>query len=80
MPSANAVTARKSWRPNGPWLKPIVRLTPLTRLSSSWQDTVRRLEAELAQARQQLAEARRQAYRAESQQRRAGETLSRLRG
>ena len=42
-------------------------------------DTVRRLEAELAQARQQLAEARRQAYRAESQQRRAGETLSRLR-
>ena len=42
-------------------------------------DTVRRLEAELAQARQQLAEARRQAYRAESQQRRAAETLSRLR-
>ncbi len=42
-------------------------------------DAVRRLEAELAQARQQLAEARRQAYRAESQQRRAGETLSRLR-
>ena len=40
---------------------------------------VRRLEAELAQARQQLADARRQAYRAESQQRRAGETLSRLR-
>ena len=44
------------------------------------QDAVRRLEAELAQARQQLAEARRQAYRAVSQQRRAGETLSRLRG
>jgi hypothetical protein len=43
------------------------------------QDAVRRLEAELAQARQQLADARRQAYRAESQQRRAGETLSRLR-
>jgi hypothetical protein len=43
------------------------------------QDAVRRLEAELAQARQRLAEARRQAYRAESQQRRAGETLSRLR-
>jgi hypothetical protein len=42
-------------------------------------DAVRRLEAELAQARQQLAEARRQAYRAESQQRRANETLSRLR-
>ena len=44
------------------------------------EDAVRRLEAELAQARQQLAVARRQAYRAESQQRRAGETLSRLRG
>jgi hypothetical protein len=43
------------------------------------QDAVRRLEAELAQARQQLAEARRQSYRAESRQRRAGETLSRLR-
>ena len=43
------------------------------------QDVVRRLEAELAQARQQLADARRQAYRAESQQRRAGETLNRLR-
>jgi hypothetical protein len=43
-------------------------------------DAVRRLETELAQARQQLAEARRQAYRAESQQRRAVETLSRLRG
>ena len=35
VPSANAVTARRSWRPNGPWLKPIARLTPLTRLSSS---------------------------------------------
>jgi hypothetical protein len=44
------------------------------------EDTVRGLEAELAQARQQLAEARRQAYRAESQQQRATETLSRLRG
>ena len=43
------------------------------------EDVVRRLEADLAQARQQLADARRQAYRAESQQRRAGETLSRLR-
>lgn len=43
------------------------------------EDVVRRLEAELAQARQQLADARRRAYRAESQQRRAGETLSRLR-
>ena len=40
---------------------------------------VRRLEAELAQARQQLADARRAAYRAESRQRRASETLSRLR-
>jgi len=44
------------------------------------EDAVRRLEAELAQARQQLAEARRRSYRAESQQRRAGETLGRLRG
>jgi hypothetical protein len=44
------------------------------------EDTVRQLEAELAQARQQLADARRQAYRADSQQRRASETLSRLRG
>jgi hypothetical protein len=44
------------------------------------EETARRLEAELAQARQQLAEARRAAYRAESQQRRAAETLSRLRG
>jgi hypothetical protein len=43
------------------------------------EDAVRRLEAELAQARQRLVEARRQAYRAESQQRRAGETLNRLR-
>jgi len=44
------------------------------------EDAARRLEAELAQTRQQLAEARRRAYRAESQQRRAAETLSRLRG
>ena len=36
--------------------------------------------ANVAQTRQQLVEARRQAYRAVSQQRRAGETLSRLRG
>jgi hypothetical protein len=43
------------------------------------EDTVRRLEAELEQARQQLAEARRQAYRADSRQRRANETLGRLR-
>jgi len=43
------------------------------------EDTVRRLEAELEQTRQQLAEARRQAYRAESRQRRANETLGRLR-
>jgi hypothetical protein len=43
------------------------------------EDTVRRLEAELAQARQQLAEARRQAYRAESRHRRADQALARLR-
>jgi len=43
------------------------------------EDVVRRLEAELAQARQRLVDARRQAYRAESQQQRAGETLNRLR-
>jgi hypothetical protein len=43
------------------------------------EDAVRRLEGELAQARQELVEARRRAYRAESQQRRAAETLSRLR-
>jgi len=43
------------------------------------EDTVRRLEAELAQARQQLAEARRLAYRAEERQKRANVTLGRLR-
>jgi hypothetical protein len=43
------------------------------------EDTVRRLEAELAQARERLAEARRRAYRAETRQRRAGEELARLR-
>jgi len=43
------------------------------------EDTVRRLEAELADARQQLADARRQAYRAESRQRRASAELDRLR-
>ncbi len=43
------------------------------------EDTVRRLEAELADARQRLAEARRQSYRAESRQQRAGQQLSRLR-
>ena len=37
VPSANAVTARKSFRPNGPWLKPTVPPTPLTRLSRSWR-------------------------------------------
>jgi hypothetical protein len=42
-------------------------------------DTVRRLEAELADARQLLAEARRQSYRAESRQRRAHADLDRLR-
>jgi hypothetical protein len=43
------------------------------------EDTVRRLETELALTRKQLAEARRQAYRAESRQRRASTTLGRLR-
>ncbi len=43
------------------------------------EDTVRRLEAELADARQRLAEARRQSYRAESRRRRAAQELSRLR-
>ncbi|HTX28047.1 MAG TPA: hypothetical protein VME19_13630 [Streptosporangiaceae bacterium] len=43
------------------------------------EDTVRRLEAELADARERLAEARRQSYRAESRQRRANATLGRLR-
>ena len=42
------------------------------------EDTVRRLEAELADARQRLAEARRQSYRAESRQQRAAQQLSRL--
>ncbi len=42
-------------------------------------DTVRRLESELADARQRLAQARRQSYRAESRQRRASEELGRLR-
>ena len=37
VPSGNAVTARKSFRPNGPWLKPTVPPTPLTRLSGSWR-------------------------------------------
>jgi hypothetical protein len=43
------------------------------------EDAVRRLEAELADARQRLAEARRQSYRAESRQQRAARQLSRLR-
>lgn len=43
------------------------------------EDAVRRLEAELADARQRLAEARRQSYRAESRQQRAAQQLSRLR-
>lgn len=43
------------------------------------EETVRRLEAELADARHQLAQARRQAYQAESKQRRAAAELSRLR-
>jgi len=43
------------------------------------EDTVRRLEAELADARQRLAEARRQSYRAESRQRRTNAELGRIR-
>jgi hypothetical protein len=43
------------------------------------ENTVRQLEAELADARQRLAEARRQSYRAESRQRRANADLHRLR-
>ncbi|HEX5303244.1 MAG TPA: hypothetical protein VFW50_40260 [Streptosporangiaceae bacterium] len=43
------------------------------------EDTVRGLEAELAEARQRLAEARRQSYRAESRQQRATRELDRLR-
>jgi hypothetical protein len=43
------------------------------------EDTVRRLEAELADARQRLVEARRQSYRAATRQRRAAAELGRLR-
>jgi hypothetical protein len=43
------------------------------------EDTVRGLEAQLADARQRLAEARRQSYRAESRQQRATSELARLR-
>jgi len=43
------------------------------------EDTVRRLEAELAETRQRLAEARRQSYRAETRRRRAAAELDRLR-
>jgi hypothetical protein len=42
------------------------------------EKAVRRLEAELAGARQRLAEARRQSYRAESRQQRAAQQLNRL--
>ena len=42
------------------------------------EDTVRRLETELAEARQRLVEARRQSYRAESRRRRAAAELGRL--
>jgi hypothetical protein len=42
-------------------------------------DTVRGLEAQLADARQRLAQARRQSYRAESRQQRATRELDRLR-
>jgi hypothetical protein len=43
------------------------------------ENTVRRLEADLADARERLAEARRQSYRADSRQRRANAELGRLR-
>lgn len=43
------------------------------------EDTVRGLEAQLADARQRLAEARRQSYRAESRQQRAARERDRLR-
>jgi hypothetical protein len=43
------------------------------------EDAVRKLEAELADARQRLAEARRQSYRAESRQRKASAQLDRIR-
>jgi hypothetical protein len=43
------------------------------------EGAVRRLEAELGDARQRLAEARRQSYRAESRQQRATQQLGRLR-
>lgn len=42
------------------------------------EETVRQLEADLEQARQQLADARRHAYRAESRRRRAVEELERM--
>jgi hypothetical protein len=42
------------------------------------EDTVRRLETELAAARERLAEARRQSYRAESRRQRAAADLGRL--
>jgi hypothetical protein len=42
------------------------------------EDTVRRLETELAEARERLAEARRQSYRAESRRQRAAADLGRL--
>ena len=42
------------------------------------EDTVRRLETELAEARERLAEARRQSYRAESRRQRAAVDLGRL--
>ena len=42
------------------------------------EDSVRHLEAELADARQRLAEARRRSYRAESRQQRAAGQLGRL--
>ena len=50
-----------------------------TTAEREFEDTVRRLEAELEQARLRLAQARRDAYRADSRQRKASAELDRLR-
>jgi hypothetical protein len=54
-------------------------LDAATAAEQELEDKVRKLEADLAAARDRLAEARRQAYRAESRQRRASQELDRLR-
>jgi hypothetical protein len=51
-----------------------------SRAEQDLDDTVRRLEGELSEARQQLAEARRRSYRADTRQRRAAADLNRLLG